>query len=468
MNLLKKLFSFSIGSTLGLLIGLVSTPIITRIIEPAEFGIAAIFMTVSSVLGILALAGIDQVFIRFFYESDRLDLLRKCLFFCIGSMGVCIAAIILFGEPLSTYISPDDNYVILLTINVVVMVLFRFSLLILRMLQFGYRYSLIQVLQRLLDLLFVLSFAFIFFPNRYALIFSSILASFILSIVSLFMARSFWDPADEVRKKISFKPVMSYSLPLLLAALMTVLFQTLDKLFLNAWVTSAEFGIYAAAFKLVAILNVIQTSFTLFWAPASLEHYQQNPEDKEFYSRISKMITVTMISVCILVVLTKDILVLFLGEAYREASSVIALLVLMPAMYTMSETTVQGVVFSLKSYLHIVVSGIALTANILLCWWLIPLFGMEGASLSIALSYIVFYLSRTYFGMKHFYFDVKLLRTLLLIFCLLIWVIAVVFLDNQIILFAGGAGMFALLLFLFAEEVLDGRNFVRQMLNKKA
>lgn len=467
MNFLKKLFSFSIGSTLGLLIGLISTPIITRIIDPAEFGIAAIFMTVSSLLGIFALSGLDQAFVRFFFETDRIDLLKKCILLSVGSTGLCIAIIVLFGEPLSSYISPDSSYVILMILNVVIMVVFRFSLLILRMLQYGYRYSLIQVLQRLLDLLFVLSFAFIFFPDRYALIFSSMVTSFLLSIITLILVRSFWNLEIEEMKKINYQAVVSYSLPLMLAALMTVFFQTMDKLFLNAWVTSTEFGIYAAAFKLVAILNVIQTSFTLFWAPASLEHYEKQPDDKVFYGRISKMITIVMITVCILVVLTKDILVLFLGEAYREASSVIALLVIMPAMYTMSETTVQGVVFSLKSYLHIIVSGIALATNVALCWWLIPLFGMEGAALSIALSYIVFYLARTYFGMKYFRFDNKIIQTLLLILCLLIWVVAVVFIDNQIVLFTGAAVMFVLLIFLFSEEILEGGSFIRQLANRK-
>lgn len=467
MNLVKKLFSFSIGSIAALLIGVISTPIITRLIEPTEYGIATIFMTIGSLISVISLAGLDQAFVRFFYETNRVNLLRKSVTLSIGVTAFLVLLIFILTDFYSPFISSDASYATLMVLYVVTLLIFRFSSLMLRMLQFGYRYSLIQALQKLLDLLFIVSIAFVFLPNRYAIIFGTILTLLVLSVLTLFFSASFWKTTSDNTIEINYKVLISYSWPLLLSSIMTILFQTLDKFFLNLWGSSEELGVYAAGFKLVAILNIIQSSFTLFWAPVSLERYKKNPDDHEFYGRMAKMITVIMMSGCIVVVLLKDILVLFLGPDYREASSVIVMLVLMPTMYTMSETTIIGVNFKLKSYFHIIISGISLVINVILCIALIPVFGMKGASIAVGLSYVIFYLARTYFGLKHYYFDFKLKQTLIMIFAMTIWMVSVVITNENSLMFIGGFGLLSLLFILFRTELLESRSIIEAAFNRR-
>lgn len=467
MKLIKKLFSFSIGSVAAVIIGVISTPIITRVINPTEYGIATIFMTFGSLISIVSLAGLDQAFVRFFYESNRISLLKKCLSISIIIASFLALLLIIFDQQFSSNISSGSSYALLMILYVIATLIFRYSSLLLRMLQFGYRYSLVQVLQKLFDLVFVLSIAFFFMPNRYALILGSILTLLAISVVTLLFSVSFWKDKNIIILEKSYKEILVYSMPLLLATFMSILFQTLDKLILSAWVSSEEFGVYSAGFKLIAILNIIQTSFTLFWTPVSLEHYKKYPEDREFYGQMSKIITVTMVAVSILVVMFKDILVLFLGPEYREASSVIAMLVLMPVMYTMSETTVQGVNFALKSHVHVIISLITLIVNIIFCFVLIPQLGMKGAAISVGLSYVVFYLVRTYYGLKNYYFDNKFKRTLLLLTVLVSWMITVIVTDSQVTTITGGVSLLILLFFLFKKEIHESSIFLKNLLLKK-
>ena len=306
-----------------------------------------------------------------------------------------------------------------------------------------------------------------FLPNRHALIFGTILTLLVVSIFTLFLTTSFWKTTNTNTIEVDFKTLISYSWPLLLSSFMTLLFQTLDKFFLNIWSSSEQLGVYSAGFKLIAILNIIQSSFTLFWAPVSLERYKENENDREFFGRMSKMITIVMMFACIIVVLCKDVLVLFLGFDYREASSVMAMLVLMPVMYTMSETTIIGVNFKLKSYFHIIISSICLITNVLLCISLIPLFGMQGASIAVSLSYVMFYFARTYFGLKNFYFDIKLKQTVVMIFVMTIWIIFVVMTNNSSIIIFGGIGLLALLVRLFRTEIVEGWRFIADSIKRR-
>jgi O-antigen/teichoic acid export membrane protein len=68
-NLFKKFLSFSYGSWAGLIIGLLSTMITTRILDPVHFGKASMFTLVISLSMMVVLLGTDQSFVRFFYEE---------------------------------------------------------------------------------------------------------------------------------------------------------------------------------------------------------------------------------------------------------------------------------------------------------------------------------------------------------------------------------------------------------------
>ncbi len=69
--LLKKFLAFSVGGWIALLIGLISTPITTRIFSPEELGKASMFNLAINVSMMLLLFGTDQAYVRFFYEEKH-------------------------------------------------------------------------------------------------------------------------------------------------------------------------------------------------------------------------------------------------------------------------------------------------------------------------------------------------------------------------------------------------------------
>jgi len=464
LKLIKKLFSFSIGTIAAAVIGIISIPILTRIIEPAEYGIATIFLTIGSLLSVISMLGLDQAFVRFFYEKDKISILKNTLFMTLIVASILTITLFMFDEEISRYITPNGSYALLLSIYIFVFITFRFSNLILRMLQYGYRYSLIQVLQKVLEFIFILSFAFLFTPNHYSILLGTMITMIVLTIMSLLMSNSFWRMDQGGNSKVSYKDLLVYSYPIMLSTLMALLFQSFDKFFLNYWGSSEELGIYSAGFKLIAVLNILQVSFAVFWAPASLEQFKKDPNNKEFYSIVAKLMTIIMISMSIVIILFKDILVLFLGSEYQNASTVIPALILMPIMYTMSETTVQGINFSLKTHLHIVVSGISLIINIILSLILIPRFGMEGAAISVGIAYISFYFTRTYFGLRHYSFDIKIKETIIIISLLLSWIILIMIYDNKIVLLTGALTLFSVIGFSFRKEISEGFMWIKYSL----
>lgn len=453
MWLINKLFSFSIGSIFALLIGIISTPIITRLLSPSEYGVATIFITVATLISTVSYGGFDQAFMRFFYEGEAKKLLLKCL----GSsiiIATCISVILLFfSKEISGYISSDDSFGFLLILYVFTMIFYRYATVLLRMLQFGYRYSIIQTLYKILELAFTLLIAIFVSLDRYALIYSTILTMLVLTILCIFFSKSFLkQQKSNIENEINIREIMNFSIPLVFSSFFIISFQMIDKLLLNIWVSEKEVGIYSAGLKLIGVLNIFQTSFTLFWTSVSLEHFNKKPDDKTLFEKVSRIVTIVMILVAIIVVVLKDWLILFLGPEYREASKIIGILVLVPVAYTMSETTVQGVNFLRKTYIHIIISSITLLISLLLCIVLIPHFGIEGAAVSMGISYVFFYFIRTYFGMKCYKFDIKLKETTLLLFLLVSWMLIIMIYNNIIFSLIGGLFILFLLIILYINE----------------
>src|SRR5690625_1424220 len=68
-NLFKKFLKFSYVSWIGLVLGLATTMLTTRLLPPEAFGKVSMFDLFLQVAMIFTIFGTDQSFVRFFYEE---------------------------------------------------------------------------------------------------------------------------------------------------------------------------------------------------------------------------------------------------------------------------------------------------------------------------------------------------------------------------------------------------------------
>ena len=59
MELIKKFMQFALGNVIILLIGFITTPIITHLVSPEELGKYSLFNTVGNLCVLLCMMGID-------------------------------------------------------------------------------------------------------------------------------------------------------------------------------------------------------------------------------------------------------------------------------------------------------------------------------------------------------------------------------------------------------------------------
>lgn len=434
-KLIKKFLSFSLGGYINAIIGFFTIPLITRMLSPDQFGIASLVTVLVEIFIIICSLGMEQGFIRYFYEEKKesiSNLLYNCLYYPFFMISITFLMIFIFREKISIFIlnKTDKDFWIVLVLIIFFRLIGNFSFTVIRMQQKGWLYSFFTILLKVLEFIFLIIFYNIYKNNYKTLIFSILLSSVISTILSILMSREAWGFKNKIQSKVSKKELLYFSSPLALTLALSWIFASSDKILIKYFSNLTEVGLYSGAFKVVSIISVVQNGFTTFWTPVVYEHYSKNPDDLSFFRKANEYLSLIFFMMGIGVIFCRNIIIFIFGEKYYSSIFIMPMLVFIPVMYLLSETTVMGIGFKKKSkyflYTSILVATINLIGNIIL----VPLFGAKGAAISTGISYILFFSFRTYFSNKLIDFGFKLKKMYFIIFLMLLYALILSFYSN--------------------------------------
>lgn len=472
---LKHFTIIGMGSFIAMALGLLTTPIITRIVDPGEYGQYSIYTMYVSIAQMVICLGLDQALVRFFYESDERSFKRGLLWKCVWlpivvSCALSVIVVILaYGHVIDFEFSAE--IMLLLCLNTIFQITYRFSQLVVRLEYKTKLYSLLQIIHKVVfaggavALIYLLKSHYLF-----CLALATLASCVLCFLISVFTQRDMWRVSREPFWRVcdvDMKSLLKYSYPYVASMSITMLFQAIDKISLKHYCSYTEVGVYSSAMTLVHVFAIIQTTFNTLWAPTAVEHFTKHPEDKAFHQRGNQWITLIMFFVGLSLILIKDVFSLLLGSKYREAAYILPFLIFNPIMYTISETTVGGLVFMKKSKLQVVVSIGACVTNIIGNTILVPIYGGRGAAISTGLSYIVFMTLRTVLAGRYYYVDFKLKR-----FYTVTLVAVLYALYNTFVIFNAGSviGYFiamSVLALLYRDAIRTGWEEIRAMIAKR-
>ena len=107
MKLIKTFVKYATGSMFALLAGLITTPILTRVISTEEMGKYSMFITLGSLFASILYLGLDQSYVRFYndeHKDSQVALLNKCLRYPVVATAIVAALLVVFYQTLSNVI----------------------------------------------------------------------------------------------------------------------------------------------------------------------------------------------------------------------------------------------------------------------------------------------------------------------------------------------------------------------------
>ncbi len=232
---------------------------------------------------------------------------------------------------------------------------------------------------------------------------SVVLADFLCTIF-LFVKERLWRQFTLHPRKIAFKRMLRYSIPLIPATIFWWITSVSDRYMVNAMIGSAENGIYAVSYKIPTILTLISTIFMQAWQfSAVTESHGDKKEHVRFFTNVWRSFQAVMfIAGAGIIAFAKPAIRLLSTEQYYSAWQYVPLLSASMIFTAFVSFTGTVYVVTKQSGISFITAMAGAAINIALNLLLIPSpLGVQGAAIATFLSYFAVFLIRAVNSRKY-------------------------------------------------------------------
>jgi len=367
-------------------------PVYSRKLPAGAFGVLSLLTVTLTLVTIFLKFGLNHAFFRHYYETDELEHRRKIvgstLVFLLVSSGVATVILWMLAPQVTAILFKGDQSRANLVQLVFLISFFEVISLvpdsILRAKFKSAQYSTLNIIAFLFQLVVIVYLVLAVGANVGNVLIGRLIGAAFESL--LFYAMVFRD----LSLKFSFRE-LAFGTPLIFGQVSFHLFMMIDRFFLERFATERDLGAYAMATTLVSVVTVLVTvPFSQVWTVMRFSVMNEEGAT-EYYSRVlTYILFVSMFFALCVSAVAGDGLTLFSLRGYWSAATIIPLLGLATVLDCASRVLNVGITLKKRTIFAPIVIVAALAVNVGLNFWLIPRYGIMGATVSTLISYAVF------------------------------------------------------------------------------
>ena len=402
---LKDSTIYTIGTILTRGVQIVMLPVLTRLLSKADYGVIDILTLLQGLVNVVILLEIIQGFARFYSDveddNERIKYSSTFFWFVLVSYTVFLITSLIFAD----YLVP-----VILTRGFPVGI-FRIALFSI------WGAGIFFAVQNLLR--------WYLLPKQYALVgITSTVISYTLTIILLYyfkigIASFFWgliagyfvasiQTLFYIKKQLKFvfiseklKTMLSYSLPLVPAALGMFVLLYIDRIAIKNILTLADVGVFGIAARFTGITGIVFIGFQTALGPLIFQNYKKAETQNEFARILKYFLVVILVFISILSIFSIEALKIFTTPAFYSAAGIIPVLCFANLFFTMS-IFAPGLQIAKKTKIIGVINILGGIINFILNFLLIPKLGIFGAALSTFTTAALIFNVNMYFSQKYF------------------------------------------------------------------
>ena len=263
-SFLKHFMIIGAGTILNMVVGFITTPIITRLVTTDVYGQYNVFVMYAGI-GLMVLSmGLDQGIIRFYHEEDsqayRRMLIRACCAIPICATIVITAVAVVISKMGLFQFEFSSGMIAMLGLCVLLQIINRLNTIQLRAAYLTKQFSAINVIQKIVYV--VTAIILIRFSTQKHfeyMVFATIMSYAAAVFVGIGFRKDDWKLCNiKYKGRFDYKGLYRYSAPFIISMGITTLFQTIDKMSLNIYCTYSDVGIYSSAMNIIHVFGIIQ------------------------------------------------------------------------------------------------------------------------------------------------------------------------------------------------------------------
>ena len=426
-DMFKHFSIYGLGEVINKAIGFLLIPVYARYLAPQDYGVLQLLALFAAVLSIILSLRIVSGLFRSYFEYEQGDEKGKrrlvtTAFIFTSIVGlILIVSLSFWSKEISKITLGQEryhNFIKIILLYSFFQVLYSLALAILRASLQSSKYVFFSILFLVMQLLFIVYFVIFLHQGVLGVIIGQLIATILVTSIIFYTIRrnfAFALSFGELRAMLSF------SLPLIPAALFHLILTLSDRFFLRYYWSLSEVGVYSLGYKfgmLAAMLLV--TPFGLIW-PIKVLSVKDREDARAFYSKILTYFTLIGLLLSLFIsVGVRDVLKIVADSSYWNAYRIVALICVSYLLLGVFRIFNVGITLRRKTkYIPFIVGTGALT-NIFLNFLLIPKYGMIGAAIATLISYFVLVIFQ-YFVTRNLYrIDYEWGRIMKLVGCALI------------------------------------------------
>ncbi len=394
---------YGIGGLVSRILATILLPLYTHYLPPNAFGQVEAITAATAVLAIVLQMGIASAFFRFYFDAKeqtaKLTVIRTSFWFTMATATVGLVLGVLFAREIAHVLGLGHAVWLVRAGAVGLWAQTNYQQLtaLFRVEERSKAYALASIANVVVTVAAMVVFVAVFHWGAIGLVVGNFTGTLVVYLALLaYRTEQLGLEFD----RALFRRMQTFGMPLVPAALALWMINFIDREFVIWYKGLREAGVYSAAVKIASVITFVMIAFRTAW-PAFAYSIDDDREAKRTYAYVlTYLLALASWAALALGALSPWWTRLLTAPQYHRAEKGIALLAFAGAVYAGYTVLAIGSGRARRTQLNWVVTGVGAGANIGLNFWLIPRYGMVGASISTLAAYVVLFAGMTVYAQR--------------------------------------------------------------------
>ena len=396
---------YGLGGLVSRILATLLLPLYTHYLPPNSYGRVEIVTATTAVAAIALQLGIASAFFRFYFdektEAGKLTVIRTSFWFTMSMSTLGLVVGVVFAGPIGHWLGlgHDPTLVRAGAVGLWAQTNYQQLTALFRVEERSVQYAIASVCNVLITVAAMVVFVAVFHWGAVGLVVGNFTGT--LVVYAALVAYRTEQLGLEFDRPL-LRKMQVFGLPLVPSAIALWTINWVDREFVVWYKGLAEAGVYSAAVKIASVITFVMVAFRTAW-PAFAYSIEDDRDAKRTYAFVLTYL-LAFASWCALALgaLAPWWVRLLTSPHYTRAEKGVALLAFAGAVYAGYTVLAIGSGRARRTQLNWVVTGVGAAVNVGLNFWLIPRWGMVGASISTAAAYVVLFVGMTLYA-QHVY-----------------------------------------------------------------
>jgi O-antigen/teichoic acid export membrane protein len=384
---------YGLGGLVSRILATILLPLYTSYLTPHDFGQVEAVTAATAVLAIVLQLGISSAFFRFYFDTkdprERLTVVRTSFWFTMGMSTLGLVLGVVFAHGISDVLRLHSEHLVEAgAVGLWAQTNYQQLTALFRVEERSVAYAIASVANVLITVAAMVVFVAVFHWGAIGLVAGNFTGTLVVYLA--LVAYRTEQLGLEFDREL-FRKMQVFGMPLVPSALALWAINFVDR----EWVIwdkgLREAGIYSAAVKIAGVITFVMIAFRTAW-PAFAYSIEDDREARRTYAFVlTYLLTFASWAALALGALAPWWTALLTAHGYQRAEKGVALLAFAGTVYAGYTVLAIGSGRARRTELNWVVTGAGAAANVALNFWLIPRWGMVGASISTLAAYVVLF-----------------------------------------------------------------------------